>query len=46
MKRRPLGKTGVQVSMLGIGDVAEQEKLGQTGVAERQRDQRVAVAAL
>ncbi|MEI7836528.1 MAG: flotillin family protein, partial [Planctomycetota bacterium] len=26
-------------------DVAEQEKLGQTGVAERQRDQRVAVAA-
>jgi len=26
-------------------DVAEQEKTGQTGVAERQRDQRVAVAA-
>lgn len=26
-------------------DVAEQEKLGQTGVAQRQRDQRIAVAA-
>jgi len=26
-------------------DVAEQEKLGQTGVAARQRDQRVAVAS-
>ncbi|MEI6564326.1 MAG: SPFH domain-containing protein [bacterium] len=26
-------------------DVAEQEKMGQTGVAERQRDQRVSVAA-
>ncbi|KKK73309.1 hypothetical protein LCGC14_2895120, partial [marine sediment metagenome] len=38
------GKGGPDGSFYGNVDVAEQEKIGQTGVAERKRDERVAVA--